>query len=92
MACMACDQPGKRQHLHYRLFDATGRLLYIGRTTCPGQRFSHHKRATPWWPEVATVTFEAQPDHQAFVQGERDAIWIEQPLYNVAEKDRAYPY
>lgn len=37
----------------YHLFDADDRMLYVGITFDPSQRFASHKRDMPWWPLVA---------------------------------------
>lgn len=37
----------------YLLFDADDRLLYVGITFDPSQRFVTHKRTMPWWGQVA---------------------------------------
>lgn len=36
----------------YYLFDSDDRLLYVGITFDPSQRFASHSREMPWWPEV----------------------------------------
>jgi len=33
----------------YRLYDAAGRLLYIGATFYPRTRMSQHRRTKSWW-------------------------------------------
>ena len=45
----------------YLLFDATDRLLYVGRSLRPADRFSKHCRRD-WWPEVADVVLVSVRD------------------------------
>ena len=79
----------------YLLFDATDRLLYVGRSFRPADRFSKHCRRD-WWPEVAAVVLVAvrddprvgvrrayynPPNVAAF---EHAAITELRPLHNIA--------
>lgn len=74
-------------HAVYRMFDAQGRLLYIGRTKDPGQRFADHSMKR-WFPLVATITLEWHPSLTAASIAERQAIQEENPWYNIAETAR----
>lgn len=74
-------------HAVYRMFDAQGRLLYIGRTKDPGQRFADHSMKR-WFPLVATITLEWFPSLTAADLAERQAIQEENPWYNIAETAR----
>lgn len=73
-------------HAVYRMFDIQGRLLYIGRTGDPGQRFTDHS-AKRWFPLVATITLWF-PALAAADFAERQAIQEENPWYNIAETAR----
>lgn len=68
----------------YRCFDADGALLYIGRTMHPAKRESLHKNRTPWWSDVARVTYEWCDSTAAARVAEREAIGAEAPRYNRA--------
>ncbi|MFC9268967.1 GntR family transcriptional regulator [Streptomyces zhihengii] len=69
----------------YRLFDADGRLLYIGISNNPEYRFNQHRRDKPWWPLVArneVTWFDSLPDAAA---AEKVAIKAESPAHNHSE-------
>lgn len=66
----------------YRLFDATGRLLYVGISRSVVMRMADHSRRA-WWPNVHSTTFEIFADRAAAADAEREAIRSEQPLHNV---------
>ena len=71
------------EHVVYRCHDADGALLYIGATNSWSQRKCHHRRETPWWPDVAAVTREPYPNRALALAAERAAIRAENPLHNV---------
>lgn len=76
------DEPAERTAL-YRFYDASGRLLYIGITSHPKDRWAAHKYAS--WAEVAVRrTVEWLPDWTAAEAAERTAIEAEKPIYNEA--------
>lgn len=75
-------------HAVYRMRDAQGILLYIGRTGNAGRRFGDHA-SKRWFPLVATITMEWFPTEAAAVLAERRAIQQEYPRYNVAETRRS---
>lgn len=73
----------------YRLYDRSGRLLYIGITANPPVRFTKHGEDKPWWPEVdhtrtRLVWFDTRPDAEAV---ELPAVRDERPLHNVITAD-----
>lgn len=66
----------------YRLFDANGELLYIGRTKrLPLPRLSEHEASQSWWDDVATAELVFMDFDEAFVE-ERRAILAENPPHN----------
>lgn len=66
----------------YRLFDAHGRLLYIGISlTAAMGRLRRHRQDQFWWDEVAITTIEKIPKADAR-EIERRAIILERPRYN----------
>lgn len=67
----------------YRLYDAGGALLYIGRSVNPKRRWTDHRKEMPWWPEVARKDVEWLPvvGTDAWA-AEFYAIRTENPLYN----------
>lgn len=68
----------------YRLYDAEGRLLYIGITDNPRRRWVQHaaKQADAWWPDVARKSIEWFPSRGAAEAAEVRAIEREGPPYN----------
>lgn len=78
-----------RPHSVYRLFDASGHLLYVGCTSGLTQRLRKHKSSKAWWPDVARCVEEVHPNFRSAQAAERDAIASEHPLHNVSLKDVA---
>lgn len=70
----------------YRLYDNTGRLLYIGITSRGPRRWREHMRDKPWWKDVETIHLEHHPNRTAVEQAELQAIKTERPLHNIAHK------
>ncbi|GAA2219177.1 hypothetical protein GCM10010400_76300 [Streptomyces aculeolatus] len=68
----------------YRLYDAKNRLLYVGITTDPKQRWKQHAyfNGDTWWPSVASQTVEWFSDRNAAERAETRAIEGERPLNN----------
>ena len=66
----------------YRLFGGE-RLLYVGITNRGYHRLHEHAKAKPWWQDVQSATFEHFPTRQEALWAEADAIWDEDPAYNV---------
>lgn len=68
----------------YRLYDAAGRLLYIGIAKDPKRRWSQHalEKADSWWPDVASKTVEWLDSRKAAEEAELRAIEKEGPPYN----------
>ena len=69
-------------HVVYRLFDASDRLLYVGRTGSDlHERLSVH-RAKSWWPQVTYCRLEFPEDRETARTAEWAAIKSEHPLHN----------
>lgn len=71
----------------YRLYGEGGRLLYVGITCGPRDRFKTHHQEKSWWPEVVGATFEHFETRRAALVAESEAIRNEDPYYNVAGRD-----
>lgn len=69
----------------YRLFDAAGRLLYVGISANPEERLKSHASTAPWWPLVASREIAEYPSRDAAEGAETEAITTEHPLYNRAQ-------
>lgn len=68
----------------YRLYDADGKLLYVGITNDTERRWSDHSSDKSWWPDVAERTaewFATRPEAEA---AEIQAIKTEKPRRNRA--------
>jgi predicted GIY-YIG superfamily endonuclease len=74
----------------YRFFDRTGRLLYVGITYDPAERWKHHAAKTRWWRDAADNTLEWYGTRAEAERAEQVAIRYEKPLYNKAGSANAY--
>ena len=69
----------------YRLFDASGRLLYVGITSRnPIDRLRAHSRTRWWWEQAVSVRLEHFHSREEAQAAESAAIKDEHPAYNVA--------
>lgn len=73
-------------HALYRMFSTDGRLLYVGCTFNPFQRFKSHEGVKPWVTDAASVTIEWFPNKEAARKAEESAIEAEAPEWNVHGK------
>jgi hypothetical protein len=71
----------------YRLFDSAGRLLYVGITFNPSDRWRGHSGTKSWWKDVTRREVEWHTTRSAAERAETTAITDERPLYNVAGVD-----
>lgn len=71
------------RHVVYRVFDATGRLIYIGRSRNLLVRVKEHRSSSWWWrPLASRVRIELVPDELAAKAAEKRAIQEERPAFN----------
>lgn len=78
---------GTRPCAVYRLFNADGRLLYVGMCFNVASRMTTHKKRAAWWGEVAgepQVTWMA--NRASADAAETIAINLEDPKYNFRKK------
>jgi excinuclease UvrABC nuclease subunit len=66
----------------YRLYDANGALLYVGRTKDIVSRIRAHRQATPWWAEVDAMKTDVFPTPEEAASAEREQVRSLSPLYN----------
>lgn len=66
----------------YRLFDADGRLLYVGCTKLYRSRRQQHRSRAEFRAEIASEQVESYPTMREALDAERLAIWDERPIYN----------
>lgn len=70
----------------YRLYDAEGRLLYVGISNSPYRRWAQHSVEQSWWPQVVTHKLEWHEDRNAAMAAEREAVQSERPTWNEVHK------
>lgn len=68
--------------LVYRFYASDGALLYIGVTGRLDERITAHRRKAEWWPLVASLVTEWQPNMWTALDAERAAICAEAPAFN----------
>lgn len=66
----------------YRVYDAEGKLLYIGISQNPDVRFGQHSQTKDWWGEVAERKVEWLPTRAEATTAEKMAIQTENPYWN----------
>lgn len=66
----------------YRMYDAAGRLLYVGMTNNTDVRWKWHAQSRGWWRHVSRKAVEWHPDRATARRHEALAIKSEAPLYN----------
>src|SRR5258708_8206020 len=71
----------------YRAFAVDDRLLYVGSTIDLDGRLDSHKREERW-REVDHVAYEGHPTIAAALVAERQAIWDEDPEWNIRHSRR----
>lgn len=83
------EQPGYAPETAlYRFYDAGRRLLYIGISGQPAERWTNHRRKAPWWSQAAYVSVALCPTSWGALDAERMAIKTENPLFNKRSKKR----
>lgn len=66
----------------YRLYDASGDLLYVGISKHPEKRFIEHEQIKFWWHQVARKTIDWYPSRPEAVAVEDTAILTENPRHD----------
>lgn len=75
----------------YRFYDSAGRLLYVGITGNPEERWYEHQLTQYWWREVTRkelVWLETRVEARA---AESAAIRMEKPLYDRSDRRARLP-
>jgi hypothetical protein len=75
----------------YRLYGASGELLYVGITKDLTVRFSQHAAEKWWWPQVASKTAMLYGSREDALEAEAAAILAESPVHNIAGRRDEYP-
>lgn len=77
------DDVWRGNHVIYRVFDAEGRLIYIGRTRTLTTRVKEHRTSSWWWkPLAAKLRVQLMRDELAAKAAEKRAIQEERPAFN----------
>ena len=72
----------KRSYM-YRIFDAQGRLIYVGSTHNPEARIYSHRQVMWWSGTIHRIKIQVFPNRQAAMDAEREAIQTEHPRWNI---------
>jgi predicted GIY-YIG superfamily endonuclease len=73
----------------YRLFDANGRLLYVGISLSAVARLKQHEQTKHWSNSIARVEVERFSSRSEACRAEAKAILAENPAHNVVRPRRA---
>lgn len=73
---------GELPHDVYWLYDAEGRVLYIGCTVELETRLHAHQNLKEWFPKVARVETESFPNRDGARAREDEALLAERPMFN----------
>lgn len=76
------DPDEKRYHV-YRLYDAAGQLLYIGRSFDPLMRLRTHHANTEWASKVVAMDGHGPYTWDEVVRREREEILTKRPAHNI---------
>jgi hypothetical protein len=75
-----------RDSFVYRTYDALGRLLYVGVTRNPRQRFAYHRASAAWFGDVASVRMTGPLPRDSARNLERLLILKAGPICNRVRK------
>lgn len=76
----------------YRFFDIDKRLLYVGISLRPWQRFLEHRSLKVWWQDAESIRLEHFATRKEAAKAELHAIKTEQPLFNVQGRQLSGPW
>jgi len=79
----------RRVPILYRWWDASGNLLYVGKSIQLFGRIEQHRRNSKFFDDATSMTMERYPDEISLGIAEIEAIRTERPPYNVAH-NRGY--
>lgn len=66
----------------YRLYDATGTVIYVGIATNPFTRWEQHALTKPWWSDVVTREIEWCATREEAEKRERHKVNHRAPTWN----------
>lgn len=73
----------EKTHVLYRCFNGKKRLLYVGMTNDPAERFRQHSKDKIWWRYVDHITLQRLPSRKDLAAAEAAAIAAEKPQFNI---------
>lgn len=68
----------------YKAYADDGTLLYVGKTTHPVARLTHHRSQSEWWQQASTVALSDWMDDDSAARFELGLIGSEAPAHNVS--------
>lgn len=71
----------------YRIWDASGRLLYVGISLSVIKRLMDHRTTSEWFEHLDTLRVTWYETRSSALQAETAAIKSECPIYNIKDKD-----
>ncbi|MFD0053017.1 GIY-YIG nuclease family protein [Streptomyces sp. NPDC127168] len=75
----------------YRIFGDDQRLLYIGSSERPRQRWHEHRNRTDWWPQARAYSLTWLASRDSAFKAEQKAIVTERPVFNFVWQCREAP-
>ena len=74
----------EKNHYVYRIFDKTGRLIYVGCSYNPEVRINTHRTQMWWGDQIHRIKLTVHPNKRAGHHAEKLAIHSEHPRWNVS--------
>lgn len=75
----------------YRVYDASGRLLYVGCSVEVETRLHAHSQSATWWLFHDRIETEGFRTHEAALEAEAEAIATEHPRWNMQGRSPDHP-
>jgi predicted GIY-YIG superfamily endonuclease len=72
----------------YKMYDETGKLLYVGMSEDVRRRLREHRKEKPWIENVVAVEVTPYLDKNTALEAEAKAIQEDGPLFNTAHRQR----
>lgn len=87
---VAIQDPTKREHFVYRVFDGGGSLLYVGCTNNPDRRWTEHRtNNAKWTAKAARFRLSGPYSYGTARRLEREALATENPQYGMTPERRS---
>lgn len=81
-------EPGFYTYTHWPKHLRSGPPLYVGQTSRPMARTASHIAYSPWWDDVAVITWSCYKTRDVALAAEQALIYRWQPANNVQGVDR----